>query len=120
MILKKIKYIKKNITFDYFEIWMGEHLNVFDHVPYQPIRKEDVERDATCVSTQICPWCTKKYGLYNEVERTPEDIDEEIKFYENEGPEELDCKCGIDGCNNGIADYVDILWSDGFEIVDGE
>jgi hypothetical protein len=114
MIINKIRY-KKKIDFDYFEIWMGEEASVFDHELFEVEGKfEDL---ATCVSTQICPWCAKKYGLYSEVERTPESIDEEIKFYSNEDPKKLDRNCGIDGCMNGAADYVDLDWSD-FEIVE--
>lgn len=116
MILKKIRY-KKKIDFDYFEIWLGEDISVFDHELFEFI--EDFNSKATCVSTQICPWCVKKYGLYSEVERTPESIEEEIKFYTDENSEDLDTKCGIDGCMNGAADYVDLDWED-FEIVEGE
>ena len=116
-IVKKIRYTKENVVFDYFEIWLGEY-NIFDHELFEI--KGKLEDRATCVSTQICPWCVKKYGLYEEVERTPESINEEIEFYKNEKPEEFDFTCGIDGCNNGLADYVDINWDEGFEIVDKE
>lgn len=116
MILKKIRY-KKKIDFDYFEIWLGEDISVFDHEPFE--FSGDFNSKATCVSTQICPWCVKKYGLYSKVERTPESIEEEIKFYSGENPEDIDWKCGIDGCMNGLADYVDLDWKD-FEITEGE
>lgn len=112
MILKKIQY-KGKVDFDYFEIWLGEH-NVFDHAS---VDINNIKDNATCVSTQICPWCVKKYGLYEEVERTKESIDEEIKFYKGENPEDLDFTCGVDGCINGAADYVDIDWDEGFEII---
>lgn len=114
MILKKIRY-KGKIDFDYFEIWLGENISVFDHELIEVVGK--IEDRSTCVSTQVCPWCIKKYGLYEEVERTPESIEEEIESYKDD-PEDLDCICGIDGCNNGAADYVDINWEDGFEIID--
>ncbi len=116
MYINKIRY-KNKVTFDYFEIWLGEDISVFDHELFEVTGK--FEDRATCVSTQICPWCAKKYGLYSEVERTPESIDEEIKEIEEEGcdPEDLDEKCGIYGCMNGLADYVDLNWED-FEIVE--
>ena len=86
MILKKIRY-KKKATFDYFEVWLGNEISVFDHENFEVEGK--FEDRATVVSTQICPWCVKKYGLYEEVERTPESIDEEIKFYSDADPDEL-------------------------------
>lgn len=118
MILKKIRY-KKKIDFDYFEIWLGTDISIFDHETFEVDGK--FEDRATCVSTQICPWCVKKYGLYEEVERTPEDVEEEIEYYTSDGadPEDLDEKCGIDGCMNGAADYVDLDWED-FEIIERE
>ena len=117
MILKKIRY-KGKIDFDYFEIWLGEKYSVFDHEQFEVVG--DIENRATCVSTQICPWCTKKYGLYSEVGIKPERIDDEINFYGNCDPKELPTICGIAGCYNGDADYVDIDWCEGFEIVDYE
>ena len=117
MILKKINY-KNKVTFDYFEIWLGAERSVFDHSRFNINGK--IEDQATCVSTQICPWCIKKYGLYGEVDRTPESINEEIRLYRNDEPEDLDFTCGVDGCNNGAADYIDIAWEDGFEVTDYE
>lgn len=111
MTLKKIKY-KNKVTFDYFEIWLGEDESVFDH---SMVDREKITNNATCVSTQVCPWCIKKYNLYKEVERTPESIDEEIESYKDEDPRELDFSCGVEGCVNGAADYVDLPWED-FEI----
>lgn len=111
MTLKKIRY-KGKVTFDYFEIWFGEWESVFDH---GTVDRNKVETKATCVSTQICPWCTKKYNLYKEIERTPESIEEEIEFYKDEDLTLLDFCCGVEGCNNGAADYIDLLWED-FEI----
>lgn len=108
MTLEKIRY-KNKVTFDYFEIWLGEDESVFDH---SMVDQSEVEAKATCVSTQICPWCTKKYNLYKEVERTPESIDEEIESYKDEDPKDLDFCCGIEGCTNGAADYVDLPWED--------
>lgn len=116
MVLKKIRY-KGMVDFDYFEIWFGEIHGVFDHELFE-IRGKLEER-ATCVSTQICPWCVKKYGLYEEVDRTKESIDEELEYYKNDDPKTLDCDCGIDGCTNGAADYVDIPFEE-FEVVDFE
>ena len=113
MTINKIRY-KNKITFDYFEVWLGEYVSIFDHEPFDFNGK--FEDKATCVSTQICPWCIKKYGLYSEVERTPESIDEEIEFFSKENPENFDTNCGIDGCFNGAADYVDLDWED-FEII---
>lgn len=119
MVLNKIRY-KNKIDFDYFEIWFGDMHGVFDHELIEDV--DSIDKRATCVSTQICPWCVKKYGLYSEVERTPESIDEEIDSYKEEGcnPEELDFVCGVDGCENGAADYADINWDEGFEIIDME
>ena len=119
MILKKIKY-KSKVTFDYFEIWLKQNdpddfwsfKSVFDH---NVVDRDELTAKATCVSTQICPWCTKKYNMYKEVERTPESIDEEIESYKDEDPKDLDFCCGIEGCVNGAADYVDLPWED-FEI----
>ena len=119
MTLKKIRY-KNKVTFDYFEIWLDKNgdndfwsfESVFDH---SMVDRKEVETKANCVSTQICPWCTKKYNLYEEVERTPESIDEEIESYKDEDPKDLDFCCGIEGCTNGAADYVDLPWED-FEI----
>ena len=119
MTLKKIRY-KNKVTFDCFEIWLDKNgdndfwsfESVFDH---SMVDRKEVETKANCVSTQICPWCIKKYNLYKEVERTPESIDEEIEFYKDEDPKELDFCCGVIGCSNGAADYVDLLWED-FEI----
>lgn len=111
MQLNKIKY-KWKVVFDYFEIWLGENESVFDHADAD---RDEITAKATCVSTQICPWCTRKYNLYKEVERTPESIDEEIESYKDEDPKDLDFCCGIDGCTNGLADYVDLPWED-FEI----
>ena len=108
MRLNKIVY-KGKVPFDYFQIWFGEDYGVFDH---ETVDLNEVRSKATCVSTQVCPWCTKKYGLYAEVERSEEDITAEISFYENEDPERLDCTCGIFGCENGLADYVDLPWED--------
>lgn len=116
MILKKIRY-KKKVTFDYFEVWLGNEISIFDHESFEVEGK--FEDRATVVSTQICPWCVKKYGLYSEVERTPESIDEEIKFYSDADPEDMGTCCGIDGCKNWAADYVDLNWED-FEITDYE
>lgn len=120
MQINKIRY-KNLIDFDYFEIWLrtereGDFVSIFDHENFELEGK--LEDRASCVSTQICPWCVKKYGLYSEVERTPESIDEEIEFYKNEDPESLDFRCGVDGCNNGAADYVDIHWEDNFTIIE--
>ena len=118
MKIKEIRY-KGKIDFDYFEIWLGPSINIFDHDSYT-ITKEDVDADATCVSTQICPWCIRKYGLYNEVGNTPKNIEEEIKFYDkNFDPEDLGYKCGVGGCMNGAAENVDLDWKD-FEITDYE
>ena len=125
MQINKIRY-KNIIDFDYFEIWLtterdGDFVSIFDNENFE--LKGKLENRASCVSTQICPWCAKKYGLYPEVERTPESIDEEIEFYKNEDPESFDTICGIDGCNNGNADYVDINWKtdngeDNFTIIE--
>ena len=125
MQINKIRY-KNLIDFDYFEIWLtterdGDFVSIFDHENFEPDGK--LENRASCVSTQICPWCVKKYGLYSEVERTPENIDEEIKDYVGENPEDMDFTCGVDGCNNGAADYVDINWKandgkDNFTIIE--
>ena len=119
MTLKKIRY-KGKVTFDYFEIWLKQNdpddfwsfKSVFDH---NVVDRDELTAKATCVSTQICPWCTKKYNMYKEVERTPESIDEEIESYKDEDPKDLDFCCGIEGCTNGAADYVDLPWED-FEI----
>lgn len=113
MVINKIKY--KNITFDYFEIWLGMDVSVLDHDPFE--FDVDFESEATCVSTQICPWCIKKYGLYSEVGLSPEAVDGEIKYFADLYPEYMDVTCGIEGCYNGGSDYVDICW-DGFEIVE--
>lgn len=125
MQINKIRY-KNLIDFDYFEIWLtterdGDFVSIFDNENFD--LKGKLEDRASCVSTQICPWCAKKYGLYSEVEHTPESIDEEIEFYKNEDPESFDAICGIDGCNNGNADYVDINWKtddgkDNFTIIE--
>lgn len=114
MRINKITY-KGKITFDYFEIWFGPDVNIFDHENFELDGK--VEEKATCVSTQICPWCTKKYGLYNLVDRSPESIDDELKFYGDNG-RGLDTTCGIEGCENGLADYADIPWEEGFTVTD--
>lgn len=114
MVLKKISY-KNKVVFDYFEIWLDKNgdndfwsfESVFDH---SMVDRKEVKTKANCVSTQICPWCTRKYNLYKEVERTPESIDEEIESYKNEDPKDLDFCCGVEGCTNGLADYVDIPW----------
>lgn len=108
MTLNKITY-KGKITFDYFEVWLGTTRSVFDHAD---VDIEEVKAKGTCVSTQICPWCTRKYGLYAEVERTPESISDEINDYKGMDPKKLDRTCGVDGCINGAADYVDLLWED--------
>lgn len=119
MTLKKIRY-KNKVTFDYFEIWLDKNgdndfwsfESVFDH---SMVDRKEVETKANYVSTPICPWCTKKYNMYKEVERTPESIDEEIESYKDEDPKDLDFCCGVEGCTNGAADYVDLPWED-FEI----
>ena len=49
-----IRY-KNKVTFDYFSVWCGEN----EYYEYEDFE----ETKATCVSTQICPWCVKKYGL---------------------------------------------------------
>lgn len=120
MIINKIRY-KNKIDFDYFEVLLGNDISIFDHETFDVDGR--FEDKATCVLTQICPWCVKKYDLYKEVERTPEDVEEEIEYYTSDGadpedlPEDLDEKCGIDGCMNGAADYVDLDWKD-FEIIE--
>lgn len=114
MKLNKIVY-KGKVPFDYFQIWFGEDYGVFDH---ETVDLNEVRSKGTCVSTQICPWCTRKYGLYAEVERTPESIDKEIDDYKGMDPKKLDFTCGVDGCINGAADYVDLPWED-FTVEEG-
>ena len=118
MIINKIRY-KNKIDFDFFEIWFGKFHGIFEGGETE----ENLDDVATCVSTSICPWCTKKYGLYEETNHTPESVEEEIEYLENGGdpgefdPCDLDYKCGIAGCMNGAADYMDLEWKD-FAVVD--
>ena len=109
MEIKQIRYRNK-VDFDYFEVWIGTNPSIFDHEMFEIEGK--FEDRATCVSTQICPWCIKKYGLYEETNRTPESVEEEIKFYTDADPEDLDYVCGVLGCENGAAEYMDLDWKD--------
>lgn len=116
MTINKIRY-KGKVTFDYFEIWLDEDISVSENETFE--FTGDFNAKALSVSTKICPWCIKKYGLYSEAERTPESVEEELSYYENDNPEDLDFTCGVDGCINGAADYVDLNW-EGFEIEESD
>ena len=105
---KLIRY-KGKVTFDYFVVWHYEE----KYYDYEVT--DDIVADS--VMTQACPWCVKKYGLYHNLEnsRTPENIDEEIAYYESEpgfNPQDLDFTCDVAGCYNGAADYVWLDWDD--------
>ena len=98
MVAKLIRY-KNKVTFDLFIVY-GEYENDENWWEGEdiPIEKAD------SLNTYVCPWCVKKYGLYKEMDTTPEKIDEEIEFYRDCDPESLDFTCGVKGCYNGAAD----------------
>lgn len=95
--MKITRIIYKGIKFDDFRIY-DENGNGCD--PYQEF---DYEPDA--YGSYVCPWCCARYGLYTEVDRTPESVKKEIDLYAEEDPAEYnELICGIEGCWNGIAD----------------
>lgn len=104
-----IRYKNKNIVFDYFTVY-GDWENLGE----EWYEGDDIDTDkAVSMWSQICPWCVKKYGLYKEMNTTPEKIDKVIDFYKNENLEDLDSTCGVSGCNNGAASQnFDVEWKD--------
>ena len=108
MVAKLIRY-KNKVTFDYFTVYSDWELTEEEWYEGDDIPTEK----AYSLSSQICPWCVKKYGLYKEMNTTPEEVDEEINFYKSENPESLDFICGVFGCNNGAASQdFDVDWKD--------
>lgn len=104
---KLIRY--KNVTLDYFTVY-GDWKNVEEEEWYEGDNIDTQKADS--LSSQICPWCIKKYGLYSETETTPEYIDDDIAFYDGEDKEELDWTCGVSGCSNGAAIDFWVNWKD--------
>lgn len=51
----------------------------------------------TGFAASVCPWCIKKYGLYEETYTSPEYVDKIIELADSNNI----CKCDTVGCNNG-------------------
>ena len=109
MVAKLIRY-KNKVTFDYFTVY-GD----LESTEGEWYEGDDIPtKKAYSLSSQVCPWCIKKYGLYEEMNTTPEKIKKEIEFYKDEDPEELGYSiCGVNGCNNGVASQdFNVDWKD--------
>ena len=104
MKIEKIKY--KGIKFDFF--WLYNVDGDYIGGPCDEVEKRKIDS----IGLAVCPWCIKKYGLYEEAERTPESVEREIAEYEGENPEDFSSTCTVEGCKNGVSDDIFLNWMD--------
>ena len=105
MKIKRIAY--KGIKFDFF--WVYDIYGDYIGGPYDEIDRMEIDS----FGVTVCPHCIKKYGLYKEAERTPEEIEKEIAMYDGEDlTQYAENVCCVDGCNNGLGDDIFLDWMD--------
>lgn len=96
MKIEKIRY--KGINFDFFFLY--NHRKGYIGGPCEEVNEQDIDS----IGLAVCPHCINKYRLYAETDSTPESVAREIAEYGDEKPEDFSATCGVEGCNNGLAD----------------